>query len=486
MMSDDMNLEKFLERYPGPVTIEQTKKILSQLHNCICKINNKNGKGTGFFCYIPYKNKKIPVMMTNNHIIDEQILEGNNNIRVTFDDDKKYIDIKLNNKRKIYTSGKDKYDTTIIEIKEEEGEIESFLELDDCLFEDGNINLYNESVYTLHYPKSFDKQKAAVSYGILKEIENEYKILHLCCTLPGSSGSPILNISNNKIIGIHKESSYKFNYNVGILLKNPINEFLNDYNIKKNNKKNEINMVLKIEKKDIKKDIYFLDNTNGNYYINGKAVSLQHNNLIELNKSNVELFINHKQKLFTKYFNPEKEGLYEIKLQFEPGIKNCSFMFCDCKNIINLDLSSFDTKNATNMSYMFHGCENINSLNLTSFVTKNVTDMNNMFCYCESLTDLDLSSFDTTNVINMSCMFSSCKSIVSLNLSSFCTKNVTNMNKMFSACLKMSNIIMSSFNTKNVTNMNYMFSACKSLQNLKLTCFNTKKVTNTSYMFSVC
>ena len=112
-----------------------------------------------------------------------------------------------------------------------------------------------------------DEQKASVSYGILNEI-NGFDLIHYCCTEQGSSGSPILKLSNNKVIGIHKESS-KFNYNKGTFLKEPINEYINNINIiNKNNinkidknnikKNNEIRIKLKIEKKDINEEIYFL------------------------------------------------------------------------------------------------------------------------------------------------------------------------------------------------------------------------------------
>ena len=77
-----------------------------------------------------------------------------------------------------------------------------------------------------------------------------YDIYHLCCTEKGSSGSPILNLSINKLIGIHKGASNSFNYNKGTLLIYPFKEFFNqiqqDNNLIKNNKilsnktKNEI------------------------------------------------------------------------------------------------------------------------------------------------------------------------------------------------------------------------------------------------------
>ena len=63
-----------------------------------------------------------------------------------------------------------------------------------------------------------------VSYGVLTKINN-YDILHKCSTEKGSSGSPILNINTNKVIGIHKEGTI-FNFNKGTLLKFPLNDFL--------------------------------------------------------------------------------------------------------------------------------------------------------------------------------------------------------------------------------------------------------------------
>ena len=45
-----------------------------------------------------------------------------------------------------------------------------------------------------------------MSYGILKnnDLSNNYNNFHFCSIYKGSSGSLILNISINKLIGIHK------------------------------------------------------------------------------------------------------------------------------------------------------------------------------------------------------------------------------------------------------------------------------------------
>ena len=47
-----------------------------------------------------------------------------------------------------------------------------------------------------------------------------------CSTDNGSSGAPILNSSNNKLIGIHKGASNNHNFNKGTILIFPIKEFL--------------------------------------------------------------------------------------------------------------------------------------------------------------------------------------------------------------------------------------------------------------------
>ena len=86
-----------------------------------------------------------------------------------------------------------------------------------------------------------------------------------------------------------------------------------------------------------------MDNTDGIYNYYDKKC--KHNNLKELNESNTELYIDNTNYKYKKYFKPEKEGIYSIKLKFKNiSIKDCSFMFCDCNNIIGIDLYFFIIK----------------------------------------------------------------------------------------------------------------------------------------------
>ena len=345
----DINKEKLLNKYPVPITIDCTNKILNQMKYSICKIKNKKGKGTGFFCFIP--NKNISLMITNNHVIDEEIIKENNIIGVTLNDDKEKIDIKLDNNRKIYTNKL--YDVTIIEMKSEK--IKEYIELDLNILND-NPNIYNESIYIPQYPEYGAEQKCAVSYGILKEINNEYDIIHLCSTKFGSSGSPILNISNNKLIGIHKESSNKYNYNKGTLLKTPINEFLNNINLIKKNVlikkvKNEMNITEQFLDKNIMKNKMCIHTKyKGNMmdiYIRNKKKPLHEYE----DDTDKELYYEYKKEVYKQInLHPIFQRLYSIDTHDFIIIELNDYLFsnnCEIYNILLKDdetLINFETQ----------------------------------------------------------------------------------------------------------------------------------------------
>ena len=81
------------------------------------------------------------------------------------------------------------------------------------------------------------------------------------------------------------------------------------------------------------------------------------------------------------------------------------YMFYECNNLQNLNLSSFKTQNVTNMNCMFEECNKLQSLNLLSFNTQKVTNMDSMFYNCRDLQSLDLSSFNTQNVSDINYIF---------------------------------------------------------------------------------
>ena len=202
----------------------------------------------------------------------------------------------------------------------------------------------------------------------------------------------------------------------------------------------------------------------------------------------------------------DEDSDYEIKLWLDPTNKTAYYytepekvylntdssnMFYSkyneqkIKNILDLDLSNFNTSNVTNMTHMFSGMSNLTTLDLSNFDTSRVTDMSFMFHDMFNLTNLNLSSFDTSKVTNMSAMFHSMRSLTALNLSSFDTSQVTNMRAMFSKVFNLTSLDLSNFDTSQVTDMYCMFYDMRSLTTLDLSNFDTSKVWDMNYMFSL-
>ena len=185
----------------------------------------------------------------------------------------------------------------------------------------------------------------------------------------------------------------------------------------------------------------------------------------------------------TAYYHAEPEKVYLNT--------NSSMMFFSgeseqkIKNILELDLSNFDTSKVANMSHMFNGMRNLTTLNLSNFNTSNVTNMGGMFFSMTNLTTLNLSNFDTSKVTDMGSMFYGISNLTTLNLSNFNTSQVTIMGGMFFNMANLTTLNLSNFDTSNVTDMRSMFNGMTNLASLDISSFNTKNVENMSGMFSL-
>ena len=71
--------ENNISSYPNVISFDCTKEIMNQMEKNICKIKIGEEQGTGFFCEIPFPDKKymLKVLITANHIIGEDILYKN-------------------------------------------------------------------------------------------------------------------------------------------------------------------------------------------------------------------------------------------------------------------------------------------------------------------------------------------------------------------------------------------------------------------------
>ena len=461
-----------------PITKNSLKKIFDQMTNSLFTINEEEIEcDIGFFCYIRIENNNIPIMIINK----------------IYDLDKfsnKILNININNNKKKIELGnvivKNKeYDIMLIEVKENEKDNIYFTEIDDKLYlENPERNYYNESIYILHYDKLND---ISVSYNLINDINNS-KLIYTRNINSYSKGSPIMNLSNNKLIGIHEQRK---NYNEGIFIKSLIDDFANKYKYKnklklKNeiyqNMENEIEITINVKKEDTFKEIYFLDNyknkesnenndeesndnENKDYKEDNKEDDSENDNeddneddneedneddnekddedddvdLNKLNESNTKLVIDNKINKYQKYFIPEKEGNYKINLKFNIKLTDCSYMFANCNNITNINFIHFDTSNIKNMKAMFHNCKNLKFINLFTFDTQNVTDMSDMFSFCENLKTIDIYFFDLKEVSDMSYMFYHCSNLENLYINPKSPALFPNVDYIFHKCKKLTN-----------------------------------------------
>ena len=213
------------------MTFELMQVAMEQMKKCVCKIKLKDFQGTGFFCKIPFPdiNKRLPVIITNNHIINEELLNTKGSkIIIDIKEEDSLKEICLDNR---ITFTNREYDITLIEIKETDN-INNYLELDDIIIDDilnnnnKNMVYIDNEVYIIGYPEG----KLSISSGQVNDIfeDKKYIFLHQCRTKAGSAGSPILNISNNKVIGVHHSTLLKFKKKRGkaTFLNYPIKEFI--------------------------------------------------------------------------------------------------------------------------------------------------------------------------------------------------------------------------------------------------------------------
>ena len=296
-----------MNNYPKPVTKETHKKIMNYFDNSLYKIKIKDGKnGIGFFCYIKPQNKIIAALVTNYQIIDEKFYSNNNMIKVLLKE--KLIPIEFGN---IYYINKD-LNISIIEIKE--NKLINILDIDDNIYKKNSEKyLSKDSIYIIHY-----NNDTCVSYGIINNLNNNE--LFISCIINSDSNCyPIFNLSTNKLFWyIPKKSNHHYK---GIYFKYLIDKLGFIYN--KNYLINEISILVNVTKNDIGKKIYFLDNE----YIENDLPNSSHNNLIELNELNTEIYINKKKENYKKYFIPNNDGIYNINIKFNINLTDCSYMF---------------------------------------------------------------------------------------------------------------------------------------------------------------
>ena len=203
-----------------PIPIKIANKVMKSICKITIKTKEKIAYGTGFF--LNYSNQE-KYLMTCYHIINPNL--ENENIEIEIHNGKK---MKLNFKNRFTKYLKRPKDIAMIEIKESDKITKSieFLNFDYNCVKYGYSIYENAYIFSVQHPCGDD---AACDSGMIKSID-EYEFEHDVSTDKGSSGCPIILLTNNinfiQVIGIHKEADIYNKINIGTFLGEILNEKL--------------------------------------------------------------------------------------------------------------------------------------------------------------------------------------------------------------------------------------------------------------------
>ena len=478
----------------------------------IFTVKNNGKKGTGFFCKIknPNSSDSLPVLITSSQFYNKEDFYTKKKIELIIKNSK--YTLYVDDSRKSYIND-DKYNISLLEIKKEDYlDIDSFLEIESDEGFNSN-NLYqNESLGLVSYNKK-EKKYNAIKFKIKTINENQYAFKFVSNLNEELIGSPIINITNNKILGIYKNYDKKINLNNGILLKIPINEFFEEERQREifNPKNKNIFKTSKTLKSTIRLNNENEEKEIGIIYIIPKKLHdlrLFGDDFVKNNKDKCKLlFYDDKRDkeieyelcslLKTDFINDitelkESQNCFRVVLKLNEDLTDLSSMFKDCINLIAFDhfFSNLKTEKVTTMSGMFEGCIFLQDFeNIDQLKTSSVTDMSYMFKNCSYISDLDLTGWDISSVKTIKGMFEGCEKLdILIGLPDLNVSNVTDMSYLFSKCKILHDVTdISEWNTENVTHMEFMFQGCSSLQELPdISKWNTSKVKNMDSMFNSC
>ena len=266
---DNDYIRQMTEKNHGTqISLEKMDIIKEQMEKSVCKIKNCNGEyGTGFFCYIPFPNELnlITVLFTNYHVIKGVDFIKDKKIDFSINNDNFSFSLNINNSTKFYSNKL--LDISIIEIKEINilNKIK-ILEFESLSNEEVKLKYKQKDIYLIQY--SFDN-KVEFSKGIIKDIDENFTIKHSCSSQEGSSGGPLLNLLNFKVIGIHKGQNIDNDYNLGTLIKKAIENFIYTFDVNKNK---NVNIIENINENG-NKNVNIIENINENIIENNENIN---------------------------------------------------------------------------------------------------------------------------------------------------------------------------------------------------------------------
>ena len=97
-------------------------------------------------------------------------------------------------------------------------------------------------------------------------------------------------------------------------------------------------------------------------------------------------------------------------------------MFLFFMNLVDLDMTNFNTKNSKSFRSMFYGCTNIKKIDGFKFDSSKCEEIKCMFCGCGNITGIDMINWDMSNFKSCSSgpindLFSGCKKLSKIKIS---------------------------------------------------------------------
>ena len=323
------------------------------------KIELNDGFASGFFIKLKRNHKQFYCIMTNQHVITPESISNQEEIKIKYDNEKKYLIIKLDEKERIIKCFKEDWllDITIIEILPKDKIDDTIFLLPKYNFYDAHEQVINKDIEIAQYPKG---NYLALSKGKILEIDksNDYIFYHDADTESGSSGSPIVLKGEKEVIAMHKGSTKDKTKNVGIFIALVV-EIIKEY--KKNGMGREF-----YDNGKLKYEGYYLDDEydgngefhykNGEIYIgqfkNGKkhgdGYIFKNNKVIKEGKFENDMFVSgqasdgednnydNKYKNNSNYYDKHEDKEYKNKKNSQNEIHNNNIIHKE-DNLLNND-----------------------------------------------------------------------------------------------------------------------------------------------------
>ena len=394
----------------GADNVEEFSKPLtdSNFEKSIITIENEGRKGFGILCKIsiPETKSTLPILITSTDFIGKKEIETQKKIEFNLDN-KAYV-LNTDEKRKTFIN-EDKYKISIIELKDEDNlSVDSFFEIEEK-------NELIKKITTVGLLVNNSGKNIECFICKIKNInENGYNFEYECKNNNEKFiGNPIINMKNNKLIGIQTSSG------IGTLLMNPIKEFIEKDAKEKEENKNifksfksmkTVKSTIRKSQSEANKELfltYFVPNIND----------------IPIMKIFGETFVkNNKDKCKLIFYDEEKDEEFDYEL--------CDFLEIELINKFNHGDKFFSfylvqTDNFTDLTSMFNKCATLIKVEgLSGLNTEQVTNMAGMFDSCTLLQEVDISYMKIHQLEDASYMFRKCSFIQSLDFSGWKTSNI--------------------------------------------------------------